>query len=489
MIEKSAQEDRYAEMVQQPVDSEVIRQAPDLKPGDEDPSVVEVQYFLKRFGYLDAVAEGLPPERGRLDEVTVRALIEYQRDFDVGTGDGTLDAPTRELMAAPRCGMPDRVPALPGMPDRQVARPGSSYGPQVPRWVMGCSWCSCPWFRRGNFTYAFNRVTSDIARPPAPPFAQAMGRLSAMQAVDRAFNTWAAAAHSWGIGLSFTRVHMSEDPDILVDWRPGYCEDEGFSMEGPALAHADAPIGCSLLTDDLLPKPLHFDQKEHTWGIEWGPSPYAGPATLTAIEDVALHEIGHLLGLGHNAEGNVMQTYAASRRTLQAGDLKDLNALYPPDSAFYNHIRSVHSDKVLDVDAFRQDNGAKIQQWHPIFGFGVTYLNQRFRVEKVGQPKWIGDLGRPEYRFVAFHSGKVLTVEGGSKADGAPIIQWEWEGGANQRFWIDWSRGQDSRSAHYRIQAVHSDKVLDVDAFSNEDGAKIQQWEWKNFRNQLWRFS
>jgi peptidoglycan hydrolase-like protein with peptidoglycan-binding domain len=101
MDEKSVR-DRLTEMLHQPVDADVIRQAPDLDPGDEHPSVVEVQNFLKRFGYLDAAfAGGLTPEPGHLDEVTVRALIEFQRFFKVGTGYGTLDAPTRELMATP----------------------------------------------------------------------------------------------------------------------------------------------------------------------------------------------------------------------------------------------------------------------------------------------------------------------------------------------------------------------------------------------------
>src|SRR5215213_7665810 len=126
MYEKSTTE-RYREMLQQSVDTEVIRQAPDLDPGDEHHSVVEIQNFLKRFGYVDAVAEDRTPEPGRLDGVTVRALKEFQRTYKVGAGTGTLDAPTRELMAAPRCGMPDRLPGPsprsipPAAPGRSVA--------------------------------------------------------------------------------------------------------------------------------------------------------------------------------------------------------------------------------------------------------------------------------------------------------------------------------------------------------------------------------
>src|SRR5215212_5508938 len=95
MDEKSTRE-RYVEMVKQSYDVDVIRHAPDLEPGEEHPSVVEVQNFLKRFGYLDAAfAEGRTPKSARLDEVTVRALIEYQHFSHAGSGYGNLDAPTR----------------------------------------------------------------------------------------------------------------------------------------------------------------------------------------------------------------------------------------------------------------------------------------------------------------------------------------------------------------------------------------------------------
>jgi len=318
-----------------------------------------------------------------------------------------------------------------------------------------------------------------------------------MQAVGKAFNTWAEA----GVGLEFTEVELNQDPDIVVDWRAAFCADEGFSMIGSPVAHSDGPIGCSIIPTavelhekrNALPKPIHFDQEETRWGLEWGTE---GEGRIP-IEDAAVHEIGHFLGLDHSEAnpppgyvidpppGNVMHpTLGWSGRTLGPDDLFNIGRAYPP---LRNWISSFKSDLILDVVASSQDNGAKIQQSRPrgssLFSFNP---NQRFRVEKVGQPQ-----GFPEYRIIAVHSGKVLDVDWDFRfptANGAQVQQWDWHGGPNQRFRVRPER-MDSRGTVYRIIAVHSGKVLDVDLNSpTPDGARIQQWDWLGGDNQLWRF-
>jgi hypothetical protein len=284
---------RYTEMLQQGYDVDVIRRAPDLDRGEEDPGVVEVQNFLKHYGYLDyapVVALGDAPEPGRLDDVTVRALTEFQMRYDVGTP-GVLDAPTRELMAAPRCGVPDLV-----------GRPSVRFG------------TVCAWDRR-NLSYQFGRQG-------APSITADLPQGTTVNAVRRALNTWQAA----GVGLSFRVISGGEipmDADIRIEWRKA--ADPDHSMVGGIVAHSDFPPSCSVVTTGY-PKPLHFDDEEETW-VDG-----AVPDGLD-VETVTLHEIGHLLGLSHSAvAGSVMWptvSYNFTLRTLQADDLAGIRALYP----------------------------------------------------------------------------------------------------------------------------------------------------------------
>ena len=165
---------------------------------------------------------------------------------------------------------------------------------------------TCAW-NQPEVTFALDTGTNDVAGD------------AEFEAIRNAFQTWAAV-----ITLTFREVGVNENPDVLIGWRPA--NDPDLDMTGGTLAHADFPPGCSVVTN-TLPKPLHFDDQEHNWTIGAAPNSFD-------VESVALHEIGHNLGLAHsNVSGTVMFPSIganSTNRTLTADDIAGIQSLYTP---------------------------------------------------------------------------------------------------------------------------------------------------------------
>lgn len=129
-------------------------------------------------------------------------------------------------------------------------------------------------------------------------------------------------------------------------------------------------------------------------------------------------------------------------------------------------LSAKHSGKCLDVSGASSNNGAPIIQWDCNGG-----QNQQWRLVPVGS----------YYRIVARHSGKCLDVTGASRVNGAQVIQWDCHGGDNQ-LWSLVSAG----GGYYRITAKHSGKCLDVQGASSSSGTRVIQWDCHGADNQLW---
>jgi hypothetical protein len=391
-----------------------IAEVPPTGYQEKTPGFELVQRFLARFGYLllGTYDEGL------LDSITSTALAKYQ-EFNRLPITGVFGEATRSAMTQARCAMPDI---------------GSGVAFNL----------TCAWDRR-NLAFAFDRGTTDIAGGQE------------FQAIRAAFQTWAAV-----VPLTFTEVELNQNPDIRLGWRPA--NDPDLSMVGGTLAHADFPPGCSLVTT-MLPKPVHFDDTEHLWSIGAAPSAFD-------VETVALHEIGHILGLAHSSvPGAVMLPTIGSnltKRALTQDDIRGVQILYRPPLGTATPILAQHSRQALDVCGMSAGEGATLIQWPH-----HSHHNQLFRFEP---------LDDGHYRIVAIHTGQVLDVSGGSTDSGAPIIQWPWHGGNNQRF-----RVKAVGDGDYSLIAKHSNKVLDVNGASPLPGATIIQWDYHGNTNQRWK--
>ncbi|MGV9270422.1 glycosyl hydrolase family 95 catalytic domain-containing protein [Kitasatospora sp. NPDC003701] len=86
------------------------------------------------------------------------------------------------------------------------------------------------------------------------------------------------------------------------------------------------------------------------------------------------------------------------------------------------------------------------------------------------------------YRLVNRASGKVLDVLGASTSDGGPVVEWPWNGGANQRWTLE-----PEADGSFRLVNVHSGKVLDNPGASTAPGQALDQWTGTRSPNQWWR--
>ncbi|MFE7760058.1 matrixin family metalloprotease [Streptomyces sp. NPDC057438] len=251
-----------------------IANVPPVEAGEEVRGLGRVQGFLNRFGYLtDEYSEN------RVDDPTSRALERFQ-EFNGLPATGDFDERTRAAMTQPRCAMLD-------MED------GVAFAAR------------CAWGHR-DLTFTFDTGTDDAG--PGQEF----------DAVRSALQTWSAS-----VPVTFAEVTSAQDPDIVIGWRSA--DDPDHSMVGGVLAHADFPPGCGVVTNGSTPKPVHFDDTEHTWSI-------GAVADCFDVETVALHELGHILGLGHSSVlGAVMAPLVAAnmtKRDLVQDDINGALSLY-----------------------------------------------------------------------------------------------------------------------------------------------------------------
>lgn len=233
-----------------------------------------VQLFLGNFGYLDSDSF----EPGHLDEPTSTALASYQR-FNSLEVTGSFDAETREAMAQPRCALPDVSPVA---------------------FKTRCSW------PRWQLTFSWGKGTDDES--------------SEFRSVARALRTWQEAM-PLTFSNTFADMAYWRWDNFRFDWVPG--------NDGPlgpdVLGYAGFPPGCTPFSLSF-PQPVRFNDEHYNW--DRNPSSHEAD-----IETVALHEIGHVLGLEHSSVPTAVMfpriPLGEENRFLDSDDRAGLHALYP----------------------------------------------------------------------------------------------------------------------------------------------------------------
>ncbi|KAH7532564.1 metalloendoproteinase 2-MMP [Ziziphus jujuba] len=270
--------------------------------GDHVKGLRHLKEYLERFGYLNHNNK-THKDDDYFDESLESAIETYQLNYNLNvTGD--LDSETVSEMMVSRCGVADIVNGYSRMesgkkrPKNHVHAAGSSssslntvghysFFPGMPRWPPN----------KFHLTYAFLYGTPFIAMPP----------------VHRAFRAWAAnTAFSFSLFQGFGG--NGRRPDLTISFQRG-SHGDGAPFDGPGgtLAHAFAP------TDGRF----HYDSDEE-WTVGGVPGTYD-------LETVALHEIGHLLGLDHSSVPNAIMfpvIPAGQTKGLHNDDIQGIRYLY-----------------------------------------------------------------------------------------------------------------------------------------------------------------
>ncbi|XP_076950654.1 metalloendoproteinase 5-MMP-like [Bidens hawaiensis] len=250
--------------------------------GTKVPGLHNLKLYLARFGYLNYqhTPNNVNPGLDEFDQELETALKSYQ-NFNHLNASGTLDEPTVSRMLMPRCGVPDHVNSshthevkLLSFVSRYQFFPGN------PRWY------------KNHLTYAFHSKFPNAFVPP----------------VVRAFNQWASASRYF----TFSRSYHIISSNIKITLEHGNHGDGDFTN---VLAHSTPPTyGLS-----------HYNAK---FNFSVGPGPVLGAYDL---ESVAVHEIGHLLGLDHSQDqSSIMWPYEAigTVKGLNSDDIQGIRTLY-----------------------------------------------------------------------------------------------------------------------------------------------------------------
>lgn len=266
----------------------------EVQKGQNVVGISEVKKYLRKFGYYPS--GDINNLTDDFDESLEYALKTYQKFYQLEVT-GNLDSTTIKKMMIPRCGVPDITNRT------SLSKPTSSshkskmfhmvshydFPRGMPRWPSS----------KYELTYTFH---SEFQNP---------NEQDMRSACSQAFQRWESVSQ-----FKFQEAPAGSQADIVIGF---YGNDHGkndnFSApEKTVWAHAFYPQDGR----------LHYNGEQN-----WSTNPNM---RQTDLETVAVHEIGHLLGLAHSNDPNAVM-YAdidqgTIKRELTQDDIDGIHTLY-----------------------------------------------------------------------------------------------------------------------------------------------------------------
>ncbi|GMI89247.1 hypothetical protein like AT4G16640 [Hibiscus trionum] len=243
-----------------------------VQKGGAASGINQVKQYLKRYGYYpDGVKLTLDD---RFDDSLESALKAYQQFLYLDVT-GKIDSDTIKTMMSPRCGMPD---------NQGVSHLVSNYKTTSFKWS------------KYNLSYSISNAPQGFT-------------------VDKVSSIFAQALNSWAAVSPFKFTKKTTGDIVVGFYSNNHGDSPFFNGVSRALAHAFYPQNGR----------VHFNTY-YTWT--------SNPTTSSQadMESVAVHELGHTLGLNHSGvQSAIMYPYyplGTIKRNLTQDDKDGLKAMY-----------------------------------------------------------------------------------------------------------------------------------------------------------------
>ncbi|XP_061349586.1 metalloendoproteinase 2-MMP-like [Gastrolobium bilobum] len=287
---------------------EAYRNFTGCRPGQKYDGLSNLKNYFHQFGYIP----NAPPSNftDDFDDALESAVRTYQKNFNLNVT-GELDDDTLKHIVLPRCGVADIINGTTTMNSGKSNATSTgndtlkfhtvshyTFFPDEPRWPEGTQ----------ELTYAFDpdENLDDVTKGV---FANAFDRWSEVTTI------------------TFRETASYSDADIKIGFYSGdHGDGEPFDGVLGTLAHAFSPTNGR----------FHLDKAE-----DWVVTGDVTKATLSNavdLESVAVHEIGHLLGLGHSSVEEAIMYPTITSRTrkveLADDDVEGIQKLYGSNPNF-----------------------------------------------------------------------------------------------------------------------------------------------------------